>query len=254
MLNRWTWILFIVTFLGALLVTAPATLLGIVLGDVSQNRLELANTQGSIWRGSANPVIRQRSGKLITLDKLHWEMIFMPLLSGKLNIQLNWDHAAQIAPMEISATPAQLEIHNALIPLPALLLDEVSDFLKPAQLRGDVILKSDSLVITPQAVLGNASADWINASSLLSTIAPLGNYHLAFSSTASGVDIVLSTSSGALILGGQGRLTATNGLDFKGTAQASKGNEDALRDLLGHLGPELTPGVSTFNLVPSRSR
>lgn len=254
MLKRRTWILLIVTFLGALLITAPAGLLGIVLRDVTQNRLELANTQGSIWHGSANPVIRQRSGKLITLDRLRWEMIFMPLLRGKLSIQLYWDHAAQGTPMEISASLSQLDVHNAFIPLPALLLDEVSDFLKPAQLRGDVILKSDALVISRQTVLGNASADWINASSLLSTIAPLGNYHLAFSSTVSGVDIVLSTSSGALILGGQGRLTTANGLDFKGTAQASKGNEDALRDLLGHLGPELTPGVSTFNLVPTRAQ
>lgn len=250
-MKKLTWIIFILVYLGALLVNAPAILLGVTLKHLSNGRIELANAQGSIWSGTANPILHQRSGGLISLSSLHWKLSPLAMFHGQLAMDLKWDDEVQIHPMKISVSHAKVELHHAYIPLSADLLDEVSDFLKPAQLRGQVILRSDSLIITPEGALGIATADWINASSLLSSITPLGNYHFTFSSSPSGVEIKLETTSGALILGGQGRLTST-GLEFKGTAQAANGKNEALRELLGHLGPEEKPGVNTFNLVPTR--
>ncbi len=251
-MNKWTWALLLAAFTIALIVSAPASILSRIISNASNGRIELANTQGTVWRGSANPVLHQRSGGLIALNTAHWDLAALSLLRGKLNIQINWDDRSQTTPMYIIVSASQIELHHAYIPLPAILLDEVSDFLKPAQLRGQVILKSESLFLTRQGVEGSATADWLNASSLLSNIAPLGNYHFTFSSSPTGLDIKLNTASGVLLLAGQGRLTATTGLNFKGTAQAASGKEEALRELLNHLGPEESPGVNTFTLVPSR--
>ncbi len=253
-MNKWSWTLLIAVYLCVLIVTAPASLLSRIIDRASNGRVELANTRGTLWSGSANPVLHQRSGGLITLTTLHWNIAPLGLVSGKLNAQLQWDDEAQFSPMDIIASPGQVELRRAYLPLSALLLDEASDFLKPAQLRGQIILKSDSLMITKQGVQGTATADWLNASSLLSSIAPLGNYHFTFSSSSAGVDIALNTASGALQLAGQGHFSASAGLDFKGTAQAASGKEEALRELLGHLGPEERPGVNTFTLVPARGR
>lgn len=253
-MHKWNWILLAVIYVCTLVVTAPASILGRVAAQASNGRVELANTRGTIWRGSANPVLHQRSGGLVTLSTLHWNAVLPALLTGKLHVQLNWDDEAQTAPMDISVSARQIELRQAHIPLPAILLDEVSDFLKPAQLRGQVVLRSDSMLIDKQGIQGAATADWLNASSLLSNIAPLGNYHFTFSSSSSGVDITLNTVSGALILNGQGHLAPSSGLDFRGTAEAEKGKEDALRELLGHLGPEQRPGVNTFTLLPSSPR
>ncbi len=243
-----------VIYASTLVVTAPASLLGRVAAQASNGRVEFANTQGTIWHGSANPVLHQRSGGLVTLSTLHWNAVLPALLTGKFLVQLNWDDGAQTAPMDISVSAKQIELRQAHIPLPAVLLDEVSDFLKPAQLRGQVVLRSDLLLISRQGAQGTATADWMNASSLLSNISPLGNYHFTFSSSSAGVDITLNTASGALILKGQGHLAPSSGLDFRGTAEAEKGKEDALRELLGHLGPEQSPGVNTFTLVPTSPR
>jgi hypothetical protein len=252
-MSKRTWALLLVTYTIVLIITAPASILSQVLLFASDGRIELANTQETIWHGAANPVLHQRSGGLITLSALHWNIAPLALLTGKLSIQLNWDNEQVALPMTVIASIDQVELQHSYIPLPAILLDEASDFLKPAALRGQVIFKSDSLFITRQGLQGTATADWLNASSLLSSISPLGNYHFIFSSTPAGVDITLSTTSGSLLLAGQGHLSASTGLSFKGTAQASNGKNEALRELLSHLGPQESPGISTFSLVPLRS-
>lgn len=250
-MNKWHWALLVIVYIGTLIVIAPASLLSQMADYASKGRVELANTQGTIWRGSANTVLHQRSGGLISLPTLHWDIALLPLLSGKLNAQIKWDDEAQTLPMQIIVSSSQVELRSAYIPLPALLLDEVSDFLKPVQLRGKIVLRSESLLITRQGLQGATTADWFNASSLLSNISPLGNYHFTFSSSSNKVDITLSTTSGALLLAGQGHFSSASGIDFKGTAQAASGKEEALKELLNHLGPEERPGVKTFTLVPT---
>jgi general secretion pathway protein N len=251
-MNRWAWVLLSAVYLCVLVVTVPASVLSRILDHASDGRVALANTKGTLWNGSANPVIHRRGGGLITLTTLHWDVAVPALFTGKLSAQLQWDDESQTVPMEVIASIGQVEARHVYVPLSAILLDDVSEFLKPAALRGQVILRSEALLINKQSVQGAATADWMNASSLLSSIAPLGNYHFTFSSSPAGLDITLSTTSGALLLAGQGRFSPATGLDFRGTAQAASGKEEALRELLGHMGPQERPGVSTLTLVPGR--
>lgn len=250
-MSKKVWALLVSVYICTLVAIAPASVLNLIASHFSDGRVEFANARGSIWSGSANPVFHQRDGGLVVLNALRWDVAPLSLLTGKFNIQMNWDDEFQAAPMSVSISRHQAELHHIYIPLQAMLLDEVSDFLKPAGLRGKVILKSESLLITTQGIQGSATADWLNASSFLSSVAPLGDYHFTFSGTSSGIDIALNTISGALILNGQGRFVIPKGLSFNGTAQAAKGREEELRELLGQLGPQVQPGISTFTLVPS---
>jgi len=249
-MSKGIWALLITTFLCALIVTAPSSILSPIIKNASEGRVELANTEGTIWNGAANPVLHQHDGGLITLSKLHWKISTQTLFTGKLNTQVKWDDEPQTTPMDIIASLGKIEVHHAYFPLSAILLGEASKFLKPAGLRGKVILRSDSLLISQQGLQGLATADWLNASSLLSSVSPLGNYHFTFSASNGGVDITLNTVTGALILAGQGRFSASSGLNFKGTAQATKEKEEELRELLNNMGPELRPGIKSFTLVP----
>jgi len=249
-MSKGTWALLITTFLCTLIVTTPSSVLSPIIKNASQGRVELANTQGTIWNGAANPVLHQHGGGIITLTRLHWKISTQTIFTGKLSSQIQWDDELQTIPMGIIASLGKIEIHHAYFPLSAILLDEASKFLKPAGLRGKVILRSDSLLISQQGLQGLATADWLNASSLLSSISPLGNYHFTFSANKDGVGITLNTVKGALILAGQGRFSASRGLNFKGTAQATKEKEEALRELLNNLGPEISPGIKSFTLVP----
>jgi len=250
-MRKWTWALFFSVYISALIVSVPASVLSTLLFYASDERFALANTAGTVWRGSGNPVLYRRSGGAITLSTVQWTVFPLSLLSGKPKIEISWQNSVQKSPMEIFLSSQQLEIRHAYLPLPASLLDEVSDFLKPAQLRGEIILQSDALNFTQKTMQGEATADWLNASSMLSNIAPLGNYHFTFLGTPGGLNITLNTSSGTLLLTGQGQFTSQSGLNFSGTAQAENGKEAVLHELLNHLGSEGQPGIHQFKLVPS---
>jgi hypothetical protein len=249
-MSKWTWIILLAVFSTFLIGSAPASLLGLAFKYASNDRLELANSEGTLWSGAGNILLHQHSEGLITLNKLHWELEPLKLFAGKLSALLNWENQNQSGPMSIEISMNQVALQHVYIPLPARLLDEASDFLKPAALDGQIIVTGDALQISKQGVQGTAYADWLNASSLLSSISPLGNYHFVFVSTLAGTEITLKTTSGPLLLAGSGHYSITSGLDFKGTAQASGGSETELKEMLSHLGPQERPGVNTFTLVP----
>ena len=243
------WALLIVSYSLVLVLEAPASLLSSLFYQFSQGRIELANPQGTVWRGVANPVFHQHKGASIILQKLHWEFAPLKLLTGKISADFYWEDAPQAQPMAMIFSVNKLELQHVYVPLPATLLTNISDFLKPAQLRGQLILKSDLLTWTATGWQGTATADWLNASSLICQVAPLGNYHLNFAASNGGLSFDLNTVSGALLLNGKGNYSMAGAFNFKATAKAEAGKEVALNELLNHLGPEEIAGVHTFNLV-----
>lgn len=248
-MNKKIWTLLTVSYLTVLVIDAPASLLGTLLYRLSAGQIELANTQGTIWCGVANPVLHQRNGSMVVLQKLRWEIATLRLLTGTLSVDFYWEDASQVQPMTVALAVSKFELQHIYVPLPAMLLANISDFLKPAQLRGQVIFKGDWLSWSPAGWQGTATADWLNASSLISQVAPLGNYHLNFSAASNGVSFDLNTMSGALRLNGKGVYSMAGGLSFSAMAKAETGKEAALNELLNHLGPEQMGGAHAFNLV-----
>ena len=246
--------LFILAYLLTLLITAPASLLDRGLHFITDGRLLLANTSGTVWRGAGTPALRGRAGNLIALEPLHWDVAVLPLFTAKIKILLRWDDLPSAAAMEASITFKQIELQHALLLLPAQALEEISPILKPAQFRGQFQIKSDRLVFSKRGTEGAAVVDWQQASSALSSIAPLGNYRLTLNGAGNSINIGLATTSGVLLLEGQGNWSAARGLDFHGKAQAAEGKQDSLAELLRHLGPQETLGVHTLTLTPQRKR
>jgi hypothetical protein len=241
--------LFVFVFAGALIATAPATLLAKVVEGVSNGQFVLANTTGTMWKGVATPAIRQRSGSLLALEKLHWDIAILPLFTGKIVTQLNWDNVEQVQPMLVTISFSQIELRNVLIPLHAGVLGEVTPMLQPVQLSGQMQIKSDQLLFTREGVKGDAVADWLNAGSVLSAVNPLGSYRINLTGAGERLDVSLLTMSGALLLEGKGSLTRNQGLSFQITARAAAENKESLKELLNNLGPESTPGVHTLSLM-----
>lgn len=242
--------LFSIAYLLTLLITAPASLLDRCLQYASQGRLLLANANGTVWNGSATPALRTQDGRLIGLPFLRWEIAVPPLFTGKIQTRLQWDDQPPASAMEAIFSFNRIELHHALFQLPAQVLNEVSPMLKPAQFRGQIQIQYDHLVFSGSGIDGNAVVDWRQASSALSSIAPLGSYRLALNGMGKRINIGLTTTSGILLLEGDGNWLAGQGLEFHGKAQASAGNYNNLTDLLHHLGPEVSPGVHGFSLTP----
>lgn len=249
---RWTLGgLFVVAFLFSLLVTLPASLLGAGIRSASQGRLELANCEGTVWHGSAVPILHRHSPDqgILPLSPLQWDVSITSLFTLQPRIALNWPDANQTRPTELRLAARQLIVNDLYLSLPASLLGELSPYLRPVGLGGRIIVKSDSLRITNHQLQGTLVADWIGAHSALSDLSPLGDYHFVLKGSGAGGDLSLDTTSGMLILKGSGHLDAAGSVNFSGHAQAAEGQQKRLGELLQHLGPEVAPGQHAFSLV-----
>ena len=119
-------VLFTIAFMVTLAVTAPASLLARMVEAGSNGQFVLANAGGTVWHGSATPAIRQRTGNLVVLEKLHWDVAWLPLFSGKIITQLRWENVEQALPMVATISLSQIELRNAILPLQAAILGELT--------------------------------------------------------------------------------------------------------------------------------
>ncbi|MEQ1673826.1 MAG: type II secretion system protein N [Candidatus Nitrotoga sp.] len=261
--------IFVFTLLITLIITAPATLLNSLATQATQGRLLLTNIHGSIWQGTATPVIIQKDNVLMPLQQLHWKIHVWPLWTGKLNISLWPDDVPQSSAMQAIFSADQIELKHLQLTIPAAALSEISPHLRLAQLQGKIQITSEHLLLSSRSITGTANADWLDAGSTLSPINPLGVYHLTLNGipgndvsgnnasgkdisgteTASGLNIALTTTSGALILKGNGNWSPAQGLKFHGTAQAAGSHQASLGALLGYMGRQESPGVYTLTLI-----
>ena len=241
--------LFAIVFFVALLISAPASLLSYVVESASKGQFILANASGTVWQGSALPAVRQRSGNIMALEKLHWDIQLSPLLTGKLVIRMDWDNVEQLQPMEATISYNKIELSNALLPLNAEMMGEIAPLLKPVQLSGQMRISSQLFTVTRQGLNGTAVAEWTNAGSVLSSIKPLGHYRINLAGSGTRLDITLMTITGILLLEGKGSVELNQGLRFQGTARASAQSKGALDELLNNFGPESSPGVHSLNLM-----
>jgi len=242
-------LLFFITLITTLLVTAPATLLAKLVEKSSNGQFVLANVSGSVWHGVAAPAIRQRGGALLVLEKLHWNIDILPLFSGKMAVQFQWDNLTQTLPMEVMFSFGKIELRNAVVPLQAMVIGELMPMLQPAQLSGQLQIRSENFIFTKAGINGNAVAEWVNAGSVLSAVNPLGSYNIKLAGAGERVDISLATISGTLLLEGSGSFKLDQGLKFQATARAAADSKGSINELLNNLGPETAPGVHTLNLM-----
>lgn len=235
-------------FVGVLLVTAPASLLDGIIQRISHQTLSLANCQGTIWHGSATPLLINGKNSSIALHTLHWSLKPQALLQGQIKAVMGWDDLEFKTPMQLTLSRNTLILTDVLLQIPAEVIGELSPFLKPAQFSGDLVIESPQLAYTGNHLQGNATARWNQAGSAMSAVHPLGNYRIDITAAQDNLRATLTTQGGALLLGGQGNWSMQRGFHFNGTAKAAADAQPTLSELLHHLGPETTPGTHQISL------
>jgi general secretion pathway protein N len=241
---------FALAFFLTLIVTAPAALLDHWLQRATQNRLVLANGNGTLWNGSGTLALRAQGDQFIALQSLRWSVNWASIFTGHLAVKLNWDNLTNAPATDAILSAGQIELRHVSLSLPVHALNEISPLLKPAQFHGQFQVQADDLILDSQGIKGNATVEWLQAGSKLSSVDPLGNYRITLNGQGNTINIGLGTTSGALKLSGQGSWAIGRGLTFQGTAEAAPENRESLAELLHNLGPELRPNVHSFNLMP----
>ena len=227
---------------------APAAWLAKAVASATGDRLLLVDARGTVWSGSAVPVLTGGPGSR-DASALPGRMVWTLGLKG-LGLAL---HARQACCINDTAV---LEIRPGFGRMTATLLPPAGGWVgqwpsawlgglgtpfNTLQLGGAIRLTSPGLTLESVQgrwlVRGRADVELLNASSRLSTLDTLGSYRLTLSGDpgAGTTQLTLSTNEGALQLTGNGTAGA-GGVRFRGEARATGDHDAALANLLNIIG------------------
>ena len=210
-------------------VRAPAAWLGDWLEG--HTRVRLLDARGTVWHGSA--FIGFSNGREITLvpGRIEWQVD--GIRPGGIGARLT--HAWLSSPLQVSLAREGVAFAKGSARLPAGVLASAGAPFNTLKPGGTLEASWTDTVLRGAALTGEVQIDWRDASSALSTVAPIGSYRLRVTGRGDGSALQLATLSGPLQLQGRGRIQGSR-IRFNGTAGAEADMRPALNGLLGVLG------------------
>lgn len=233
---------------GALLAVlwdAPAQWLASGVRWASQDRVQLRDTRGTVWSGSATLTLTGGPGSQDARSlpsRLQWHLTWAwPGLSLTLSsacctpTPLRWRVYAGWQRVELA-----LQDQQSVWPM--ALLTGLGAPWNTLQAEGRLQWQSSGLRLDWNAGQwrwhGQSELQVQDLASRLSTLRPMGSYRLALQGTEPGTptpSLTLATLQGPLRLSGQGQWLGQR-LRFTGEAMAEPGHEDVLSNLLNIIG------------------
>lgn len=225
------------------------------VAEATGRRVLLADSQGSLWHGSATLALTAGNGgadATVLPGRLSWSIDMLPLLTGTLRAHVTHDRALE-QPVTLAVSPGNWQAEAGAITLPASLLEGIGAPFNTLKLDGRLRAQWTPLSGQfgrtsgrekgqPDTVQGALTVTLEQVSSSLSRVRPLGSYQAVVSFGGVGgtpAQLTLSTLAGPLSLQGQG--TLGRGAHFDGVASATPESEPQLIGLLSLLGPRDGP-------------
>lgn len=223
---------------------APATLMDAALQRISDGKLHLVETQGTLWSGSGQVELRDAAGRTGVVKHLAWRLQPESLLRGQLVCETELEQDGKTFPVTVS--PSGIEIANADISLPAVVLGLGVPRLAALGLTGDMSLHIPRLLIGHGQTWGTLELRLRQAGSAFTPIFPLGDYEFKLEANGPGVQVLLQTLKGPLQLDGTGSWAIGSSPDFLAIAQVAPQHLEQLGPLLGLIAVER--GAGRFEL------
>ena len=206
-------------YLVALAAIFPAAWISRALERASQDRLLVRAPAGTLWNGSARVYARERSGPPLELGELRWKAAWSSLFAGKLATDITFGNAARTVHLELS--PFSVSVQGLDVALPARVLSIFVPGLESVGPEGLLRLRSDSLRVEDDSILGLAEIEWRQVRFSRTPGLDLGSHVARLRGGGSKVDIDLGTVEGPLRLSGSGTWDVRAGLKMTGSAEHS---------------------------------
>jgi general secretion pathway protein N len=220
----------------ALIVTVPATLLDAGLRRASEGRLRVAEARGTLWWGAGRMELRDPAGKAGIAEDVAWRAQPESLWRGRLVYEVRLARSARH--FRLSLSPAEMEVADADIALPAATLGVAVPGLAQMGFTGDVRIHVSSLTTGRDGIRGHVALRWHGAGSALTPVSPLGTYELLLEAAAGTVQGRLRTLEGPLQLDGAGSWAGSGGPTFRATARVPQEYRHQLVPLLSMIAVE----------------
>ncbi len=220
---------------------APARWLAAGVQRASGGQLLLRDARGTLWDGSAQPVLTGGAGSQDSAAlpaRMHWRL--RPAWGGA-RMQLRADCCTP-EPLVLHARAGwrtfMLQVADGHSQWPAAVLAGLGTPWNTLQPQGQLQLGTQGLTLAwaqgRLQLAGSAQLDALAMSSRLSTLRPMGSYRLNLRG-GEAPTLDLATLDGALLLSGSGQWVGQR-LRFTGEASAAPGREAALANLLNIIG------------------
>jgi general secretion pathway protein N len=245
---RWAIAGVLAGLLVGLVLFAPAAWLAQYIASATNQRLILADAQGTIWSGSAVPVLAGGAGSRDASSlpgRLEWTLsprLYGLELAAREACCINGTVLIQVRPGLGRVKATLLPASNAVGEWPSAWLAGYGTPLNTLQLGGTFRLVSPGFTVEQVEgrwrLDGRIDLELEGVSSRLSTLDRLGSYRVSLTggSGANGATLLsLSTQSGVLQLSGDGTW-GPGGVRFRGEARSATADEAALSNLLNIIG------------------
>lgn len=256
--TKFAWILGVSVFIFSLIAHAPASLLSYAIAQLDSPQqdnpqqgaqgLLLTQTEGSLWAGKTQVAIVTPATQE-TLGLLEWAVSLRHLHSGQIGLTLSWNQTAA-ATLNVTSlfdmNAIALEVNQLALQLPASVISAFVPSLSAASLGGQLLLNSEHLTLTQDAIKGLLTVHWNQANSPLSPVNPLGQYQLTLNGLGQALTMQLLTQDGAMQLVGNGEWSKQMGLKFQGAASTTEENKAKLAPLLHIIGEEESPASGQY--------
>jgi hypothetical protein len=203
-----TSIIFILSFIFVLVINVPSWMLGNVISNYSNHRLQLFNTEGNFWHGTGLLVVyNDKLDKSSPLVLVHWriKLGFKKLVNASFYVGEN-----QIADLYLNKNGVNLDQVNVSLSISQL--SQLSDIIKDFGVSGNINVKTQHLVLNKKLV-GQIDVTLSHISSGISKLNPLGTYNVNIDAATGSIN-VNSTFDSILNLSGSGNFS---GLVLNGT-------------------------------------
>jgi general secretion pathway protein N len=234
-------------YLVALAATFPATWIARALERTSADKLLVRAPEGTLWTGRARVYARERSGPPLALGELRWKTAWSGIFAGKLATDVTFGDAGQ--PVHLELSPFGVTLQGLDVVLPARVLSTFVPGLETIGPEGLLRLRSDSLRVEDDSILGLAEIEWRAVRFSRTPALDLGSHVARLRGGGSKVNIDLGTLEGSLRLSGSGTWDLKTGLKGAGSAEHGAQVSPELIPFLRAVCPEYRNNSCTFRFA-----
>jgi len=221
---------------GALLVTAPATLLDARLAAFSDGHLRLANAGGTLWNGSGEMVLLPSGAR----EPLRWQLDAWPLLHGEVRVAIGTDGEGSPSGSVVYARD-HFDLRGLHLALP---VESILPFFTAAKLAigGTLVVQVDHLAWQSHALDGQLTLQWRDASvpgPRADTRVALGDVHIDLNGHGADLAGPVHNTGGDVEMVGQLTLTAAGASSLEASLRprdADRARVDLVAAALSTLG------------------
>ncbi len=216
----------------------PIRFLSTSIAKMTHCQVMLLQPEGSIWQGSTQlgfSAIKHDASKKCPSPQVGSERFSWNTQISLFNLKSKWviHYVNTIRPLELTVQPRAITLRSNQIELPTSLIEIAGGVMRTLNLRGTLDIRWDDL-IWDGSPKGSIEVQFVNLTSPISPIKPLGSYALTLQINQT-FRFDFSTINGPLLLTAKGIIDRGQ-LSLQGEATAPPESLDALIGLLSIIG------------------